>query len=263
VNILALETTSVTGSVAAADGTNLLLELDLDPQQRSAQSLTPAMDQLLEQVGWKPHDVSLISVAIGPGSFTGLRVGVTTAKTFAYAINAAIIGVDTLEVIAAGVISFFPPLPPGEGRGEGGREHGKEVYPLPLNLHVAMDAQRGDLVVQSFLLASNGCYQPREDQRLLPAERWLKGLAPGSVITGPVLGRLQTAIPEHLVVLPELLWHPRARHVARLAARYYAAGRRDDLWQLVPRYSRRSAAEEKWGTVPIFVSTKMGLSPLT
>ena len=56
---------------------------------------------LLKQVGWRPDDVQLVAVSVGPGSFTGLRVGVTAAKVFAYAVGAEVLGVDTLEAIAA------------------------------------------------------------------------------------------------------------------------------------------------------------------
>ena len=76
---------------------NLLAELSLDHTQRSAQSLAPAIEALLTQVGWLPRDVQLVAVSVGPGSFTGLRVGVTTAKVFAYAVGAEVLGIDTLE----------------------------------------------------------------------------------------------------------------------------------------------------------------------
>ena len=71
-NILALETTDSVGSVAAMADGKLLLELELNPQQRTAQSLPPGMATLLERVGWKPADVQLVALTIGPGSFTGL-----------------------------------------------------------------------------------------------------------------------------------------------------------------------------------------------
>src|SRR5271163_2151267 len=95
--ILALETSELTGSVAAAADGNVLAELQLDPQQRSAQSLAPAIRALLAQVGWQPADIDLLAVTIGPGSFTGLRVGVATAKVFAYACGAEVLGISTLE----------------------------------------------------------------------------------------------------------------------------------------------------------------------
>jgi hypothetical protein len=76
-------------------------------------------------------------------------------------------------------------------------------------------------------------------------DAWLAGLPKGTVVAGPVLEKLKERLPDTLEVVSPEFWHPTAASVARLAARDYAAGRRDDLWQLVPRYSRRSAAEEK------------------
>jgi len=88
VRILALETTEMAGSLAAMHDGKLLAELELDPRQRTAQSLAPGMKTLLAKVAWRPADVELVAVTIGPGSFTGLRLGITTAKTFAYALGA-------------------------------------------------------------------------------------------------------------------------------------------------------------------------------
>jgi tRNA threonylcarbamoyladenosine biosynthesis protein TsaB len=109
-NILALETTDLAGSVATwADG-RLFRELSLPSHQRSAQSLAPAIGDVLAQTGWRPTDVNLVAVTVGPGSFTGLRVGVTTAKTLAYCCGAAVVGLDTLEVLAAAAPNGFTRL---------------------------------------------------------------------------------------------------------------------------------------------------------
>jgi tRNA threonylcarbamoyladenosine biosynthesis protein TsaB len=223
---LALETTELSGSVAASDGPNVLGELELNPQQRSAQSLAPALKTLLERVGWRPADVQLVAVTVGPGSFTGLRVGVTTAKTFAYSVGAEILGVDTLETIA-------------------NQQTGTPPSPVESELKIILDAQRGELVAGSFALSDDGWFCPLDKQRLISIDAWLSELRPGVAVAGPILKKLQTRLPPDITVLEERLWHPRAAQVARLAARDYAAGRRDDLWTLLPRYSRRSAAEEK------------------
>jgi len=220
--ILALETTEMIGSVAAMCDGNLLAELELNPQQRSAQSLAPGMQLLLGQVGWRPEEVDLVAVTSGPGSFTGLRVGVTTAKVFAYAVGAAVLGVDTLETIAARA--------PGEVRA----------------LSAAVDAHRGEVVTQAFQRDAEGWLRPSGDAELLKVDAWLGGLAAGAVVTGPVLHKLADRVPAHLTLLDPQYWSPTAAAVARLAARLHAAGRRDDFWSLVPRYFRRSAAEEKW-----------------
>jgi tRNA threonylcarbamoyladenosine biosynthesis protein TsaB len=180
------------------------------------------MQLLLRQVGWRPDEVDLVAVTSGPGSFTGLRVGVTTAKVFAYAVGAAILGVDTLETIAARA--------PGEVQ----------------ILSAAVDAHRGEVVAQAFQRDPDGWPQPAGAAELLKVDAWLGALAAGTVVTGPVLRKLAGRVPGHLVVLDPQYWPPKAAAAARLAARLHAAGRRDDLWSLVPRYFRRSAAEEKW-----------------
>ena len=219
--ILALETTETLGSVAAASGSTLLAEVRLNPTQRSAASLAPAMVAVLETVGWKPGDVELVAVTIGPGSFTGLRVGLATAKTFAYAVGARLLGVDTLETVAAGV--------PGD----------------VAMLSAVIDAQRGEVVAQRFVRDPDAWLKPAGPQELLPVEAWLEGLTPEIRVAGPVLEKLVGRLPAGVSAVDANFWRPTATQVARLAARLDAAGQRDDLWSLVPRYSRRSAAEEK------------------
>jgi len=111
---------------------------------------------------------------------------------------------------------------------------------------VAVDAQRGEVVAGSFRRNREGRFEPTGPGRLLAAEAWLGGLAAGTPVAGPVLRKLTGHLPEHITVLSPEYWAPKASTVGRVAARDYAAGRRDDIWSLVPCYSRRSAAEEKW-----------------
>ncbi|MGN1273415.1 MAG: tRNA (adenosine(37)-N6)-threonylcarbamoyltransferase complex dimerization subunit type 1 TsaB, partial [Thermoguttaceae bacterium] len=94
--ILAFETIEMSASAALLDDENVLASTTLPPQQRSAQYLAPAVRDLLAQTGWKPTDVQLIVVSQGPGSFTGLRVGITFAKIFAWAVGADVIALNTL-----------------------------------------------------------------------------------------------------------------------------------------------------------------------
>ena len=220
--ILALETTETVGSVAALADGNLLAELSLGHTQRSAQSLAPTMLALLKQVGWLPGDVQLVAVSVGPGSFTGLRIGVTTAKVFAYSVGADILGVDTLETIAAAAPDDVT------------------------EVSAVMDAQRGEVVARRFARRSDGWLEPLGPEKLLDVETWLMELPAGVAVTGPVLGKLADRLPSHVRALEPHYWLPRASVVARLAARDHSLGRRDDLWKLVPHYFRRSAAEEKW-----------------
>lgn len=221
VNVLALETTERVGSVGAAADDKLLFELTLDREKRSAQSLAPGIKALLAQVGWRPADVELVGTPVGPGSFTGLRVGVATAKAFAYAVEADILGVDTLEVIAASA-------PDGVQR-----------------LSAAVDAQRGQVVAQTFERGPDGWFEPVGSAGLVDVDAWFQSVEAGVSITGPILRKVADRVPPGLTVLDPQYWAPSAAAVARLAYRDYARGRRDDVWTLVPHYSRRSAAEEK------------------
>lgn len=239
--ILALETTDRIGSVAALSGSNPLLQLALHSGQRSAQALAPAVRDLLEQVGWMPDEVELVAVSVGPGSFTGLRVGVTMAKVFAYAVGAEVLGINTLEAIAnAGVAKAKTPLAPmREGELSG-----------MVRLTATMDAQRGDIVVQSFTGKLGEFLVPEGPQTLVAADPWIAQLSAESLVTGPGLAKWADRLPLGVRTLDQTLWDPTATAVGLLADWHYARGRRDDLWKLVPHYSRRSAAEEKWDLRP-------------
>jgi tRNA threonylcarbamoyladenosine biosynthesis protein TsaB len=231
VKILALETTDLSGSVAACNGSKLLLQKELNPGQRSAQSLAPAIAELFGQVEWHPSEVRLVAVTVGPGSFTGLRVGVTSAKIFAYAVGAEVLGIDTLETIAA---NFSP------------RENSPtNALPDISTLEVVLDAQRGEVVAGTFVRDSEGWFRPSCPQRLLSIDQWLATLQSGQAVAGPILKKLHARLPAGVLAVEERFWRPQASMVGLLAARDYAQGRRDDLWTLLPRYSRRSAAEEK------------------
>ncbi|HWB11849.1 MAG TPA: tRNA (adenosine(37)-N6)-threonylcarbamoyltransferase complex dimerization subunit type 1 TsaB [Pirellulales bacterium] len=220
--ILAIETSSAAGSVAAFSDGKPLAELRLNPAQRGAQSLAPALDELLRQAAWKPRDVQLVAVSVGPGSFTALRVGVTTAKTFAYAVSAEVLALDTLEVIATQVDA-----PAGE------------------KISTAIDAQRGDVYAASFRRQAPGVLERLQPTAILPADKWIEGLYPETVVSGPALERLGARVRATVRVASREMWVPSAGAVARLAVVKYAAGQRDDVWRLVPHYLRPSAAEER------------------
>jgi tRNA threonylcarbamoyladenosine biosynthesis protein TsaB len=219
--ILALETSGQGGEVALLDGETIVATQMLDPAQRTARTLTPGMQAILARAGWQPREVQLVAVTIGPGSFTGLRVGVTAAKTLAYAIGGEALGVDTLEAIAAQA--------PVAASGK---------------LWAVLDAQRSQLFAAEFVVASEA-WEVSDPARIIDNEQYLAALAPGDIVTGSGLKRLASQLPPQVVVVEESLWTPRAATVGRLAWRDYRLGRRDDYWMLAPRYLRQSAAEEK------------------
>ncbi|RRD31225.1 tRNA (adenosine(37)-N6)-threonylcarbamoyltransferase complex dimerization subunit type 1 TsaB [Streptococcus minor] len=100
--ILAMDTSSQALAVALLDAGSLVAEVTLNIKKNHSISLMPAVDFLVESVGWKPTDLDRIVVAQGPGSYTGLRVAVATAKTLAYALKIELVGVSSLYALTAG-----------------------------------------------------------------------------------------------------------------------------------------------------------------
>jgi tRNA threonylcarbamoyladenosine biosynthesis protein TsaB len=218
--ILAIESALLGGSVALLHGDRLLAESQLESQRRTAQTLAPAIHGLLEQARWQPNEVQLVAVTQGPGSFTGLRIGVTTAKAFAYATGAEILGVDTLRVLA------------------------HQIDPARRPLWAILDAERGQLFAARFRAGPHGWLEDAPADLFL-ADTWLSQLSSDAIVTGPPLTALRPRLPPSVHLAPEFEWVPRASTVGQLAWRLYAGGERADMWSLLPTYFRPSAAEEK------------------
>ena len=99
--VLAFDTSSKALSVAILDGENLLADVTVNIKKNHSINLMPAIDFLMKAVDLKPTDLDRISVAQGPGSYTGLRVAVATAKTLAYTLNIELVGVSSLYALSA------------------------------------------------------------------------------------------------------------------------------------------------------------------
>src|SRR5882672_4316933 len=97
---LAIETSGRIGSVALAQDQATLGQKTFEHGLQHAARLVPAIDDLCKSAGWKPGDINEIYVSAGPGSFTGLRIGITLAKTLSFATGAKIVAVPTLDVLA-------------------------------------------------------------------------------------------------------------------------------------------------------------------
>ena len=218
---IALETTEKSASVAIFENERLTYFAQLPLEIRSAQSLAPGLKHALTKTGLQPTQIGLVAVAQGPGSFTGLRVGVVSAKTFAWAVNADIIGVDSMEVCA--------------------NQAPKDVE----KISIAFDCQRGQVIYRNFDRAEDGTFAPADDEKTVGWHDWLAQTEPDRWLSGPYVSRIDPdALENRLVVAPELR-APTAKGVGELAIRQYKSGKKDVLWNLLPRYSRPAAAEEK------------------
>jgi len=104
--ILACDTASLTASVALVEEGMVLTEFAIHNRKTHSQKLLPMISSLLSEMGVKPQDVDAFAVSEGPGSFTGLRIGLVTMKAMAYALEKPVVGVPTLEALAY-TIPFF------------------------------------------------------------------------------------------------------------------------------------------------------------
>lgn len=99
--VLAIETSTLAGGVALLDGDRVRGEYLLDVRATHSERLMPAIDRLLRDAGWAAADVQGLAVAVGPGSFTGLRIGLSAVKGLALALGIPIAAVPTLDAMAA------------------------------------------------------------------------------------------------------------------------------------------------------------------
>jgi tRNA threonylcarbamoyladenosine biosynthesis protein TsaB len=222
--ILAIETSTMAGSVALLDQKRSWLRQL--PAGTQAQSLAPAVRELLRGACFVPQDLDAIAVTVGPGSFTGLRVGVMTAKALGYALSRPCVGVNALEVIATQI----PPSHPA----------------VNARTWAILDAQRRQLYVAAFQRKADSLDTVVPTQIMNQAD-WIASLQSADLVTGTGI----TSVHKQLASLPgvhiaeEGLWSPHAATVAQLGRKKLESGEKGDPWKLVPQYYRLSAAEEK------------------
>lgn len=221
--ILGVETSGAGGEIALLRDDEVLAEQPLaQAGRRHAQTLISEVDQVLRRFGLKPRECDAVAVSHGPGSFTGLRVGIVFAKTLAYATGCRLAAVETFAAIAANSPSDV-----------------SEVW-------VIEDAQRGDLFVGRYRREPNSQWRNTSAVSIVPAEEWLATRTAEDVLTGPGLRKLPRQPAPPARILDQEVWFPRAATIARLGRSQIEAGQVDDPWSLRPFYLRKSAAEEKW-----------------
>jgi tRNA threonylcarbamoyladenosine biosynthesis protein TsaB len=221
--LLIVETSGRVGQVALASGDHLVRERRLDETRRHARDLAPAVAELLAAEGWQPRELHGVLVSRGPGSYTGLRVGLMAAKVFAYATGAALIAVDTFAAIAA--------------------QAPAEVA----KLDILADAQQEKVYVQRFVReVPGGNWEAPSPLAIRPLAEWLATRESDVWVSGPGLRPYGSKLPPGSRLLDSAKWDPQAASLLRLGLARFREGRREDPWTLEPLYLRPSAAEEQW-----------------
>jgi len=218
---LIMDTSGRIGQVGVAQGERVVAVRRLEESRRHARDLASAVSALIGARGWRARDLTAVIVGIGPGSFTGLRVGLASAKTLAYAVGCPIYGVPTFE----GIIQQLP-------------EEATRAVALA-------DALQGRVYVEEFARATDaGRWVNVRPLAIRSFAEWRRGAPAGAWITGPGAalhnGELEGVFPIAAAEDRE----PRAEGLLRSALEEPGRWRCDPVL-LEPIYLRGSSAEEK------------------
>jgi len=227
--ILGIETSTRTGSVAIAEEEEIIAEYTLNIKETHTSRLMPAIDHILKDAHLTIQQMDAVAVSLGPGSFTGLRIGVATAKGLCLALRKPLIGIPTLDAFAHN-ICYTSHL----------------ICPL-------LDARRGEVYTALYrwrLPVGRHELEKLTGDMVLPLEELLSKINVPTIFVGDVFdgyrSLVEKAIPGKASFAPPYSSLPRAANVAVLGLRKLKSGEETDLQDIEPLYVRRPEAEVKW-----------------
>ena len=226
-SILAIDTSTQVSSVAVVSDGKLAAELTMQAKLTHSETLLPHIEEVLGMANQKKEELEGIAVSLGPGSFTGLRIGLATAKAMAYALQLPIVGVPTLRALAW----HFP-------------MEGFQLLPM-------IDAQKGNVYVERYMW-EHGKLLKKTEVQVLPVEEVIRRTEelPGTVVLmGDVISKRiegKQTLPMHVMLAPLHLRMPRAANVALCGLELLKEGKTGNVMDMEPVYIRRSEAEVLW-----------------
>ena len=223
--ILAVDTSTQTGSVAVLEADTLLAELAVTSKETHGKRLMPAIDDTLKMAGLTIEDCEGFAVTIGPGSFTGLRIGICTVKGLGFATKKPVTGVSTLDALAY----QFPLFP-------------DTVCPV-------LDARKGQIYTALYACVGHMKWKREIEASAAEPRQWLKKIQRTCLFVGDGALIYRELIRENLGSLalfaPPYLNRVRASVVAYIGMQQILDDEIVDVGSLVPHYIRRSDAEIK------------------
>lgn len=225
---VAIETSCRLGSVALAAGEDLMDEVQFTAGHRHGVELIPTVDRLLRAHGVGPGKIRWVFVSGGPGSFTGLRVGITFARALAQVGEAGLVAVPTCEVIGSNL----------------GDTLAKQAGPL--YVATVQDAKRKQVYASGFRWSHGQCAKVLDPQVLSPS-RLLQQLGRPLWLIGEGIDYHRDRLAgERVEVVDRAYWRPRASQVLKLGWSLAKSGGATTRDTLVPTYIRLPEAQERW-----------------
>lgn len=216
---LILETSGRGAKLGLARGGAVVRTASLDDARRHARDLTLTVDAMLKAESLAPRELTGVMVGRGPGSYTGLRVGLVSAKALAFATGCKFVAVDTFAAIA--------------------EQAPAEATPL----WVIGDALQGHVYIQRFDRNEFG-WVPFRELRIQSVDEGLNGLIGNAWVSGPGLKVYANRIPSGCQLVPEASREPLVESVFAVGVKLKPLTR-EEMFALEPLYLRGSSAEEK------------------
>ena len=211
--ILALDTTTDFLCLGLSEGEKVY-EYRLEAGKKMSLLLASTIERALFALGWKAEDIDYFACGLGPGSFTGVRIGLATIKGLAWPRKKPVIGISTLDIIAKGV-----------------EAQGKTIF-------ASVDAKRSLIYCSAY--KNSGTGQKRiMPYNLLTLDEFLKKLKPESIIAGdagalykePILRKIKGA-----VISEKEYWYPKAGSIISLAREKISEKKYTDAFKVLPIY---------------------------
>ena len=222
--ILGIETATNVCSVCVMENSQLIAEYTTNITKTHSQRLMPMIEHVLANIELSPKDIEAIAVSVGPGSFTGVRIGISAAKGMAMALGAQIAGVSTLDGIAYNLTDLYA----GQ-------------------ICVITDARRKQVYTAIYEMPN---MKKLTEEMPVPIEELIKKIKKRTIFVGNACALYCDTLKEELgglaVVCPSHLDIPRASSIAFLGEKMLREGRGLTHFDLKPNYIRLPDAEIKW-----------------
>lgn len=211
--ILGIDTTTKFLSLGLYDGSKSY-GYSLDMGTKHSSLLIPTIKRALEALGWQAEEIDYFACGLGPGSFTGMRVGLATIKGLSWSLKKPVVGISTLDLLAFGA-----------------EEDGRLIVP-------ALDARRSLIYCSAYI--KKGSALRRVKPYLLVSEKeFLRIAKPHSIILGDAIGVYKEKFLSNIrgvSILDKDYWYPKPHAIIKLALDKITSGKTTDTFKVKPIY---------------------------
>ena len=225
--VLGIETSGNIGGIALCENQQCIVTKTFSGTTQHEQELVPAIKDALERVRWPVNDIDVIAVNVGPGSYTGLRIGVTCAKTLGYALNRPVVDVPLFDIVAENYRS------------------GSTLSLCPI-----IDARRRHVYACIYQFEGNRKKRLTEFLVIEPEKLLTLLPRPVTIFGDGILPYKEIFSQEDIIIEAEDYALPKPETVALLGEKLYMSGYQCAPEKLLPLYLQRQEVVEKKG-IPI------------